>query len=68
MGSAELVQALLAAGAKPALKNAHGDTAAAFAKRGPLAAWVLERNAAEALVFAPASRTVPGNSTLCWAR
>ena len=28
MGSAELVQALLAAGAKPALKNAHGDTAA----------------------------------------
>ena len=34
MGSAELVQALLAAGAKPALKNAHGDTAAAFAKRG----------------------------------
>ena len=34
MGSAELVQSLLAAGAKPSLKNAHGDTAAAFAKRG----------------------------------
>ena len=27
MGNAELVQALLAAGAKPALRNAHGDSA-----------------------------------------